>query len=120
ESSCRHTVNCNQVATTVSTDRIAQAAATFPTRRSCDLYDGDPHTASGTAKGVKAESLSGLDLSHTTHTNAGTYNNDYWSFSDSTGNNNTRRNTINTNHMATVDTKITDTPNDATYDGDPH
>ena len=36
-------------------------------------YDGDPHTATGTAKGVKGENLSGLNLSGTTHTSAGDY-----------------------------------------------
>src|SRR6185437_3514098 len=36
-------------------------------------YDGGPHTAAGTAKGVLNESLSGLDVSGTTHTNAGDY-----------------------------------------------
>src|SRR5438270_9923231 len=83
-------------------------------------YDGDPHIASGTAKGVKAESLSGLDLSHTTHTNAGTYNTDYWSFSDSTGNYNNIGNTIITDHIAKADATIMDTPYDVTYDGDEH
>ena len=50
-------------------------------------YDGNAHTATGTAKGVSGEDLSSeLDLSHTTHTNAGTYNTDYWTFADTTGN----------------------------------
>src|SRR4029077_17681248 len=30
-------------------------------------YDANPHTATGTAKGVNAESLTGLDLSATAH-----------------------------------------------------
>ena len=34
-------------------------------------YDAAPHTATGTATGVLGENLSGLDLSGTTHTNAG-------------------------------------------------
>ena len=49
-------------------------------------YDGAAHTAAtGTAVGVLGESLSGLDLSGTTHTNAGTYT-DTWTFTDATGN----------------------------------
>jgi hypothetical protein len=43
-------------------------------------YDGAPHTATGTAKGVRGEDLSSLlNLAATTHTNPGTYN-DNWSF----------------------------------------
>jgi Bacterial Ig-like domain (group 3) len=48
-------------------------------------FDGAPHTATGTAKGVLDEDLAGLDLSGTTHTNAGTYS-DTWTFTDTTGN----------------------------------
>ncbi|HEY8562282.1 MAG TPA: PxKF domain-containing protein [Pyrinomonadaceae bacterium] len=48
-------------------------------------YNGAAHTATGTAKGVSAEALSGLDLSGTTHTDAGSYN-DTWTFTDVTGN----------------------------------
>jgi Bacterial Ig-like domain (group 3)/Lamin Tail Domain/Divergent InlB B-repeat domain len=52
-------------------------------------YDGQPHTATGTARGVESPNpadLSGLlGLSGTTHTNANSYPNDSWSFA---GNNN--------------------------------
>ncbi|PWB68974.1 MAG: hypothetical protein C3F07_20770 [Anaerolineales bacterium] len=44
-------------------------------------YDGNPHTATGMATGVMGEDLSGLlDLSGTTHTDAGFYAGDPWSF----------------------------------------
>jgi len=44
-------------------------------------YDGNPHTATGSATGVMGEDLSGLlDVSGTTHTNAGFYAGDSWSF----------------------------------------
>src|SRR5439155_1166136 len=44
-------------------------------------YDGLSHTATGTATGVLAEDLSaGLDLSATTHTAAGSYLTDAWTF----------------------------------------
>jgi hypothetical protein len=50
-------------------------------------YDGTSHTATGTATGVNGANLSaGLTLSGTTHTSAGTYASDSWSFTDSTGN----------------------------------
>jgi hypothetical protein len=50
-------------------------------------YDTNPHTATGTATGVGGASLrNDLNLSGTTHINAGTYNGDAWSFTDPTGN----------------------------------
>ena len=50
-------------------------------------FDGDPHAATGSATGVQGEDLSAdLDLSGTTHTNAGVYTADAWTFIDSTGN----------------------------------
>ena len=48
-------------------------------------YDGTAHTATGSCTGVKGEALSGLNLSDTTHTTAGTYT-DTWTFTDATGN----------------------------------
>jgi YDG domain-containing protein len=50
------------------------------------LFDGNSHTATGTAKGVLNETLSGLDLSGTTHSNPGDYVADPWTFTDVTGN----------------------------------
>jgi hypothetical protein len=49
------------------------------------MYDTLPHTATGSATGVMSEALAGLNLSGTTHTNAGSYV-DTWSFTDVTGN----------------------------------
>ena len=57
------------------------------------IYDGNPHTATGTATGVKSESLSGLDLSGTTRTNASFYV-DSWTFTDATGNYKTAGGTV--------------------------
>jgi hypothetical protein len=47
-------------------------------------YDGDPHTASGSCTGVGGGELSGLVLSGTTHTDAGDYAGDPWSFAQTT------------------------------------
>ncbi|MGE4357345.1 MAG: MBG domain-containing protein [Candidatus Omnitrophota bacterium] len=58
------------------------------------VYDGTAHTATGSATGVLGETLTGLDLSGTTHTNAGSYT-DTWTFTDVTGNYNDASNTIN-------------------------
>jgi len=50
-------------------------------------YDGNAHSATGSATGSGSVNLSGdLDLSGTTHTNAGSYTSDAWSFTDPTGN----------------------------------
>src|SRR5262249_54013909 len=49
-------------------------------------YDGNSHTAAAAATGVQGEDLSSLlNLSGTTHTGAGSYTTDTWSFA---GNNN--------------------------------
>jgi|GEM_PF-2971855 len=58
-------------------------------------YNGAAHTATGTATGARGEDLSGLlNLSGTTHTNAGTYNGDAWSFAGD-ANNNAASGTVN-------------------------
>jgi CSLREA domain-containing protein len=66
---------------------INQASATISVTPYTVTYDGTSHTATGTATGVNGANLSaGLTLSGTTHTSAGTYASDSWSFTDSTGN----------------------------------
>ena len=48
-------------------------------------YDGNAHTATGTATGADGADLSaGLNLTGTTHTNAGDYPSDAWSFAGGT------------------------------------
>ncbi len=74
---------------------ITKANATISVTPYNVQYDGNPHTATGTATGVNGESLSGLDLSGTTHTSAGTYNGDPWTFTDGTGNYNNTGGTAN-------------------------
>ena len=66
-------------------DQIDQANANISVMPYSVIYNGQPHTATGSATGVKGEALSGLDLAGTTHTNAGTFS-DAWTFTDSTGN----------------------------------
>ena len=58
------------------------------------IFDGAAHTATGTAKGVLDEDLVGLDLSGTTHTAAGAYAADPWTFTDVTGNYNDASGTV--------------------------
>jgi MBG domain (YGX type)/Bacterial Ig-like domain (group 3) len=79
-------------------------------------YDGDSHTATGTCTGVDGSPVSGLDLSGTTHTDAGIYT-DAWTF-------------INNNYNAqggTIEDSITKadavceiTSYDLSYDGYAH
>ncbi|HJS20460.1 MAG TPA: Ig-like domain-containing protein, partial [Anaerolineales bacterium] len=58
-------------------------------------YDGNSHTATGSCQGVGGDgTLAGLDLSATTHTAVGTYNDDPWSFTDVSGNYNDASGTV--------------------------
>jgi LPXTG-site transpeptidase (sortase) family protein len=82
-------------------------------------YDALPHTATGSATGVLGEALSGLDLSGTTHTNAGTYNGDPWTFTDVTGNYNNANGTVD-NVINRANATIVVTPYNVTYDALPH
>ena len=77
--------NYNDQASSVDIE-ITKADATCEVTGYSVTYDGDPHTATGTCTGVEDETLSGLDLSGTTHTDAGDYSGDAWSFTDTTGN----------------------------------
>jgi hypothetical protein len=80
------TANYNNIAATTISDKIDKADAVVVVTPYSVTYDGAAHTATGTAKGVLNENLSGLNLSGTTHTNPGDYMNDPWTFTDVTGN----------------------------------
>jgi hypothetical protein len=81
------TGNYANVGATTITDTIQQATATITMTPYSVTYNGNSHTATGTATGVGGLNLSGdLNLSQTTHTNAGSYTADAWTFTDSTGN----------------------------------
>ena len=82
-------------------------------------YDGNGHTAAGSCTGVNGETLSGLDLSSTTHTNAGEYTNDPWTFTDVTGNYNNASGTVH-DIIDKANATINVTPYHVTYDGNPH
>jgi hypothetical protein len=73
---------------------IAKANATIVVTPYSVTYDATAHTATGTAKGVLSENLAGLVLTGTTHTNAGTYAADAWTFTDVTGNYNNDNGTV--------------------------
>jgi hypothetical protein len=74
-------------------DVIGKAEAVCEVTEYDVTYDGDAHTATGTCLGVMEETLEGLDLSATTHTDADTYT-DPWTFTDVTGNYNNTSDTV--------------------------
>jgi hypothetical protein len=110
------TGNYNNASGTVS-DSIARAKATVVVTPYSVVYDGSAHTATGSAKGVKGESLAGLSLAGTTHTNAGTYT-DTWTFTDVTGNYNNASATV-TDQIGIAAATITLAPLAQMYDGQP-
>jgi Bacterial Ig-like domain (group 3)/YDG domain len=71
--------NYNSASGTVH-NSIAKADATIHVTPYHATYNCNAHTATGTASGCDGDLSSLLDLSGTTHTNAGTFNGDAWSF----------------------------------------
>ncbi|MSR57620.1 MAG: matrixin family metalloprotease [Planctomycetaceae bacterium] len=112
------TGNYNDASGTVI-DTIAKADAVIVVNPYSVTYDAAAHTATGTAKGVLNEDLSGLDLTGTTHTNAGTYSSDPWTFTDTTGNYNDASGTV-IDTIAKANPTIVVTPYNVLYDAAPH
>ncbi len=81
-------------------------------------YDTHAHTATGSCTGAKGETLSGLNLSGTTHTNAGTFT-DSWTFTDATGNYNDASGVVS-DHIGKTDATCTVTGYTGVYDGGSH
>ncbi|MBI5314705.1 MAG: Ig-like domain repeat protein [Nitrospirae bacterium] len=97
---------------------IKQANAVISLTGYYGTYDGSSHQATGTATGVLGEDLSGLNMSVTSHTNAGVYI-DTVTFTDVTGNyKNTLKNVKSTINQANA--VITVTGYDVIYDGLAH
>jgi hypothetical protein len=100
---------------------VKKADATISVTPYHVTYDANPHTATGTATGIGGVDLIAyLDLSHTTHTKAGTYNADYWTFTDPNGNYNNVGPTTITDQIDQATATISVTPYHVTYDGNPH
>src|SRR5438034_7232337 len=82
-------------------------------------YNGVAHTATGTASGVESPTpvslTSLLDLSGTTHTNAGTYATDAWAFAGNSNYNDT--NGTVSDSIAKANAVIAATPGSFTYNG---
>src|SRR5207253_1591454 len=88
----------NNIAATVITDHIGKADASVVVAAYDMTYDGHDHTATVTSiTGVNGEvdaTVGTVDVSHTTHKNAGTYNADYWTFTGTANYNNIAATTI--------------------------
>ena len=98
------------------------ASTTTVTCPSSVTYNGSAHTATYTITGVNGEvgaTVGTVDLSNTTHTDAGTYNTDSWSFTGTANYNNIAATTItDTINKATATVVVT--PYTVTYDGHAH
>jgi hypothetical protein len=100
-------------------NQIDKANASITVNPYTVTYDCNAHTSTGTATGVCSENLSGLlNVSNTTHTNAGSYNGDAWSFSGNS-NYNPSNGTVN-NQIDKANATITVNPYHVTYDCNPH
>jgi hypothetical protein len=96
---------------------INKANATINVTGYSVTYDGNPHTATGTATGLGSLDLSaGLNLSGTTHTAAGEYL-DGWSFTSPNPNYNDASGSVNNVILPKQLTITGVTANDKAYDG---
>src|SRR5206468_2490016 len=110
--------NYNDASGTVH-DAIAKATATIVVTPYSVTYDGTAHTATGTATGVSATNLTAqLTLSGTTHTNAGDYPSEAWSFAGGTNYNDASGAVHDAIAKATATIAVT--PYSVTYDGTAH
>ena len=82
-------------------------------------YDTTEQTATGACLGVDGSVLTGLDLTGTEHTDAGSYPSDPWSFTDTTGNYRNRSGTV-ANRIAKAWPDCDITPYSVTYDATEH
>ncbi|MGA3162031.1 MAG: MBG domain-containing protein [Terracidiphilus sp.] len=111
----------NYTGTNSGTLTIDQATASINITPYSVTYNANPHTAIGTATGVNSVDLSsGLNLTHTTHTNAGSYTADYWTFHDTSGNYADQGPTTITDTISQATASINVTPYNVNFDGNPH
>ena len=114
--------NYNNIAATTITDTISKANATVVVTPYSVTYDGAAHTATVTSiTGVNSETgstVGTVDVSSTTHTDAGTYATDSWSFTGAANYNNIAATTISdTINAAPVTITSGITADDKVYDG---
>src|SRR5439155_4436555 len=123
------TANYNNIGNTTITDSIGKADAAFtvtPYTSLTTTYDGNAHTTTiSTITGVNGETgatVGTVDVSHTMHTNAGTYASDYWFFTGTANYNNIGNTTISDSIGKATATVIVMpyTSLTTTYDGNAH
>src|SRR5207244_4168669 len=105
-----------------TTANISKADATVVVTPYNVTYDGNPHTATYTITGVNGETgatVGTVDVSHTTHTDAGTYAADYWTFTGAANYNNIGNTTI-TDTISKANATGVVTGYSVSYDGQPH
>jgi hypothetical protein len=117
------TANYNDIAATTITDVINKVDATVVVTPYDVTYDGHAHTAAITSvTGVNGETgatVGAVDVSNTSHTNAGMYVSDYWFFTATANYNNIGDTTI-TDKINKADATVVVTPYNVTYDGHEH
>ena len=113
----------NYTVNTVSnnTGVINKAHATINVTLYTVTYNCAAHTAMGTASGCDGDLSSLLNLSGTTHTNAGDYPSDSWSFNSANTNTNyySESGTVHDN-IGKAHAMITVTPYNVVFDSNPH
>src|SRR5204863_2211945 len=123
------TANYNNIGNTTISDSIGKADAAFtvtPYTSLTTTYDGNAHTTTiSTITGVNGESgatVGTVDVSHTMHTNAGTYASDYWFFTGTANYNNIGNTTISDSIGKATATVVVMpyTSLTTTYDGNAH
>ena len=111
--------NYNNAAGTIG-DSIGQATASCTVTAYSATYDGNVHTATGSCTGAGGANLDGdLNLTGTTHTDAGSYPTDTWSFTDPSGNYKTVSETVD-DTIGDATAYCTVSPYSATYNGSSH
>ena len=116
------TDNYKNIGCTTITDIINMANATFFVAPYTVTYDGTAHTATITSiTGVNGETGAtvGVVTLYSTHTNAGTYASDSWSFTATANYNNIASTTI-TDTISQADATVKVTPYSVAFDGSPH
>src|SRR5439155_14305735 len=113
----------NDIGNTMITDTINKANATVAVDADTETYDGHSHLASVVSiTGVNGEvgiTVGAVDVSHTEHTNAGTYASDYWFFT-ATANYNDIGNTTITDTINKANATVVVDAYTVTYDGHAH
>ena len=115
------TANYNNIAATTITDQIDKANAVVVVTAYSVTFDANPHTATYTITGVGTDTGaagSSINVTGTTHTGAGTYNGDAWSFNGGT-NYNDQSGTVD-DFIGKANATVVVTAYSVSFDANPH